>query len=88
MKKKQYESIDFVFRDQFIHRSNPLYFVFKEYHLQNALDAQQRLGSAKICAVPIPDVYQDQQSQSIYAPNIQLPKDMIRLQRKNKHILV
>ncbi|CAF3659308.1 unnamed protein product [Adineta steineri] len=51
-----------------------------EYHLQNALDAQRRLGSAKIRAVPIPDVYEDPNSQSIYPSNIQLPKQLIRLQ--------
>ncbi|CAF4107506.1 unnamed protein product [Rotaria magnacalcarata] len=51
-----------------------------EYHLQNALDAQRRLGSAKIRAVPIPDLYEDPNSQSIYPANIQLPKQLIRLQ--------
>ncbi|CAF4110938.1 unnamed protein product [Rotaria socialis] len=51
-----------------------------EYHLQNALDAQRRLGSAKIRAVPIPDLYEDPNSQSIYPANIELPKQLIRLQ--------
>ncbi|CAF0922089.1 unnamed protein product [Rotaria sordida] len=51
-----------------------------EYHLQNALDAQSRLGSAKIRAVPIPDLYEDRNSQSIYPANIVLPKQLIRLQ--------
>ncbi|CAF1140966.1 unnamed protein product [Adineta steineri] len=51
-----------------------------EYHLQNALDAQRRLGSAKIRAVPIPNLYEDPNSQSIYPPNIELPKQLIRLQ--------
>ncbi|CAF4814423.1 unnamed protein product, partial [Rotaria socialis] len=52
-----------------------------EYHLQNALDAQCRLGSAKMRAVPIPDLYEDQNSKSIYPNNNQLPKQLIRLQR-------
>jgi hypothetical protein len=56
-------------------------FYFQEYHLQTALDAQQRLGSAKIRAVPIPDVYEDRNSQSIYPARIELPKQLIRLQR-------
>ncbi|CAF0924708.1 unnamed protein product [Adineta ricciae] len=51
-----------------------------EYHLQNALDAQRRLGSAKMRAVPIPDLYEDPNSQSIYPATIQLPKQLIRLQ--------
>jgi len=51
-----------------------------EYHLQNALDAQQRLGSAKIRAVPIPNLYEDPNSQSIYPANVELPKQLIRLQ--------
>ncbi|CAF1319473.1 unnamed protein product [Rotaria sordida] len=51
-----------------------------EYHLQNALDAQRRLGSAKIRAVPIPDLYEDTNSQSIYPAINQLPKQLIRLQ--------
>ncbi|CAF3672408.1 unnamed protein product [Rotaria socialis] len=51
-----------------------------EYHLQNALDAQCRLGSAKMRAVPIPDLYEDQNSKSIYPNNNQLPKQLIRLQ--------
>ncbi|CAF0960249.1 unnamed protein product [Rotaria sp. Silwood1] len=51
-----------------------------EYHLQNALDAQRRLGSAKIRAVPIPDLYEDPNSQSIYPAINQLPKQLIRLQ--------
>lgn len=53
----------------------------QEYHLQNALDAQRRLGSAKIRAVPIPDLYEDPHSQSIYPANIELPKQLIHLQR-------
>jgi hypothetical protein len=53
-----------------------------EYHLQNALDAQRRLGSAKIRAVPIPDLYEDPNSQSIYPANIELPKQLIHLQRR------
>ena len=57
--------------------SSPL----QEYDLQNALDAQQRLGSAKIRAVPIPNLYEDANSQSIYPPNVELPKQLIRLQR-------
>lgn len=56
---------------------------FQEYHLQNALDAQQRLGSAKIRAVPIPDVYEDADSQSIYPTVVELPKQLIRLQRRH-----
>jgi hypothetical protein len=32
-------------------------------------------------AVPIPDVYEDPNSQSIYPDNIELPKQLIRLQR-------
>ncbi len=61
----------------------------KEYHLQNALDAQRRLGSAKIRAVPIPDLYEDPNSQSIYPAKIQLPDQLIRLQRilNSKNIL-
>ncbi|CAF3404982.1 unnamed protein product [Rotaria sp. Silwood1] len=51
-----------------------------EYHLQNALDAQCRLGSAKIRAVPVPDLYEDLNSQSIYPANVVLPKQLIRLQ--------
>ncbi|CAF1028851.1 unnamed protein product [Rotaria magnacalcarata] len=51
-----------------------------EYHLQNALDAQCRLGSAKIRAVPIPNLYEDQNSKFIYPNNNQLPKQLIRLQ--------
>ncbi|CAF0744148.1 unnamed protein product [Didymodactylos carnosus] len=51
-----------------------------EYHLQNALDAQQRLGSAKIRAVPTPDLYEDPNSASIYPPIVQLPKQLIRIQ--------
>ncbi|CAF2410941.1 unnamed protein product [Rotaria sp. Silwood2] len=51
-----------------------------EYHLQNALDAQCRLGSAKIRAVPVPDLYEDPHSQSIYPANVVLPKQLIRLQ--------
>ncbi|UJR21156.1 hypothetical protein I4U23_024255 [Adineta vaga] len=51
-----------------------------EYHLQSALDAQRRLGSAKIRAVPIPNLYQDPNSQSIYPANVELPKQLIRLQ--------
>jgi hypothetical protein len=54
----------------------------QEYHLQNALDAQRRLGSAKIRAVPIPDLYEDPNSQSIYPANIELPKQLIHLQRR------
>lgn len=52
----------------------------EEYHLQSALDAQRRLGSAKIRAVPIPDLYEDLHSQTIYPPNVNLPKQLIRLQ--------
>ena len=55
---------------------------FQEYHLQNALDAQQRLGSAKIRAVPIPDVYEDSQSQTIYPATNILLKELIRLPRR------
>ena len=53
----------------------------QEYHLQNALDAQRRLGSAKMRAVPIPDLYEDANSQSIYPANVELPKQLIHLQR-------
>lgn len=53
----------------------------QEYHLQNALDAQRRLGSAKMRAVPIPDLYEDVNSQSIYPATIELPKQLIHLQR-------
>lgn len=53
----------------------------QEYHLQNALDAQRRLGSAKIRAVPIPDLYEDSNSRSIYPANVELPKQLIHLQR-------
>ncbi len=56
-------------------------FLLQEYHLQNALDAQRRLGSAKIRAVPIPNLYEDPDSQSIYPANVELPKQLIRLQR-------
>ena len=60
-----------------------LHLVFlQEYHLQSALDAQRRLGSAKIRAVPIPDLYEDLHSQTIYPPNVNLPKQLIRLQRR------
>jgi len=51
-----------------------------EYHLQNALDAQERLGSAKMRAVPIPSVYPDDKCQSIYPSTVELPKEFIRLQ--------
>ncbi|CAF1407164.1 unnamed protein product [Adineta ricciae] len=51
-----------------------------EYHLQNALDAQRRLGSAKIRAVPIPNLFEDPNSQSIYPATVILPKELIRLQ--------
>jgi hypothetical protein len=58
----------------------------QEYHLQNALDAQRRLGSAKIRAVPIPDLYEDPDSQSIYPSTVELPKQLVRLQRTLKII--
>lgn len=32
-------------------------------------------------AVPIPDLYEDANSQSIYPANIELPKQLIHLQR-------
>jgi hypothetical protein len=32
-------------------------------------------------AVPIPDLYEDPNSQSIYPANVELPKQLIRLQR-------
>ena len=54
---------------------------FQEYDLQNALDAQRRLGSAKIRAVPIPNLYEDTNSQAIYPANVEAPKQLIRLQR-------
>ena len=62
-------------------RKLKLFSILQEYHLQSALDAQRRLGSAKIRAVPIPDLYEDFNSQSIYPANIELPKQLIRLQR-------
>ena len=34
-----------------------------------------------MCAVPIPDVYEDPKSQSIYPATVELPKQLIRLQR-------
>lgn len=52
----------------------------EEYHLQNALDAQRTFGSAKIRAVPIPNLYEDPDSQKIYPANVILPKQLIRLQ--------
>lgn len=45
------------------------------------MDAQRRLGSAKIRAVPIPNLYEDLKSQSIYPATVELPKQLIRLQR-------
>ena len=58
-----------------------LSFLQQEYHLQNALDAQERLGSAKMRAVPIPSVYPDDKCQTIYPATVELPKEFIRLQR-------
>lgn len=50
------------------------------------MDAQRRLGSAKIRAVPIPDLYEDPDCQSIYPATVELPKQLIRLQRtSNDH---
>jgi hypothetical protein len=70
-------------KENFLNKILILYhFLFlQEYHLQNALDAQRRLGSAKMRAVPIPDLYEDPNSQSIYPANVELPKQLIRLQR-------
>ena len=77
-KKKRYRERE---REREWKWTSCLIFLLQEYHLQNALDAQQRLGSAKIRAVPIPDLYEDPHSQSIYPASVDLPKQLIRLQR-------
>ena len=75
-KKKKYSDDKYSFV-RFRHIS-----FFQEYHLQNALDAQRTFGSAKIRAVPIPNLYEDPDSQKIYPANVILPKQLIRLQRR------
>jgi hypothetical protein len=72
-------------KENLYQKKNFIYKFIQEYHLQNALDAQRRLGSAKIRAVPIPDLYEDPNSQSIYPANIELPKQLIHLQRILNH---